>query len=460
MPRPMVTSEFIRTKASSPVAIGTRVMALIGHGGDSFGVQERVTRGAGDTDTLAHTATAITKVGNFKGTKEYVTPTDYVLDAGAIRWAVGGNKPNTNQKYYVTYTFTKAPADYTPFLTDNMNEVIAKCGSIRITSGALNITSYLTAAAQIAFDIGIRQVIICQVETNDITGFANAYDKLENPVSGINPYYIVPLLSSLPDQTSFDTAKGTAITHVNKMSSEEFGKERQLYIGKKDYSGSGYGVDDFINEAAALASSRVILCGNYDPIRVLIDATPGVSTSPQNIVLDGSFEAVKNAAFRTTQFVSDPMMNRPQTGAFVGYNTVWGDIEIDTLVDGGVCVSEEVLGIIKVVDDITTDISDEIEIDIATVEARDTLISGVRKAVELRYKGARGENIVSSQLKSFTETYIEQRMGDGLIAGKGSVSANRQTGSLRKWEIMFTYLPVTKVRDIVIRFSVDLGLAA
>lgn len=453
MARPMVTSQFVRTRAASPVAIGARVLALIGKGTDSFTVQEAVVRGSGTNDTLGHTATAIVKVGDYKGTAEYVVTTDYILDAGGIKW-VGSHKPATGATYYVTYSYAKVAADYDPFLTDDFSEVVTRCGDIELSSGDLTVDSYLTAAAQIAFDIGVRQVIICQIEANTAAEFKDAYDKLENPVDGINPYYIVPLLGSLSASGDFDTAKGTALQHCLKMASEEFGKERRLYTGKKDYVGSGLAVDDFTTEAAALMESRVTLSGNYNPIRVISQPTGSV-----NVTLDGCFDAVRLAAFRTTQFASDPMMNRPIQGAFTGFETRWGDIEVDTLVDGGVCVSEEISGVIRVVDDITTNTSDEVEIDIATVEARDVLITMNRTAVEGRYKGARGDNSISDQLKSFEDSFLDMRIGEGLIAAKGAIGAGRVPGSLRKWQIAFNYLPVTKVRDIVIKFSVDLGLA-
>jgi len=454
MGRPLVTSQFVRTPAASPVAIGARVMALIGKGSDSFTIQEQVTRGSGASDTLAHTATAISKVGDFKGTKDYVVTTDYALDSGAIRWETG-HGPATGETYYVTYVYAKAVTDYEPFLTDNFDDVVNQCGDIELTTGVLNVDSYLTMAAQIAFNIGVRQIIICQIATNNTAGFSDAYDKLENPISGINPYYIVPLLGSLATSGDFITAKGTALAHCLKMSSEEFGKERRLYTGQKDYVGTGISVDDLVTEAGALLESRVTLTGNWDPIRVVSQNTGSV-----DVILDGCFQAVMLASYRTTQFVSDPMMNRPIQGAYTGFNTRWGDIEVDTLVDGGVCVCEEISGVIKVIDDITTNTSDEIEVDINTVEARDTLISMARKAVESRFKGIRGDNSVSSQMSSFMEIFLAQRLGEGLIAGIGAISASRQIGSLRKWQIAFSYLPVTKVRDIKIVFSVDLGLAA
>jgi hypothetical protein len=453
MGRPAVTSQFLRTRAASPVSIGARVLALIGKGSDSFTIQEAIVRGSGSNDTLGHTATSFVKVGNYKGTAEYALTTDYTLDGGAIKW-VSSNKPTTGATYYVTYVYSKVAADYEPFLTDSFSDVVTICGDIVLSSGALTNDSYLTAAAQIAFDVGVRQVIICQVEANTPAKFKEAYDKLENTVDGINPYYIIPLLGSLATSGDFDTAKGTAFQHCQKMASEEFGKERQLYTGKKDYTLSGFAVDDFVNEATAVASSRMILSGNYNPIRVISQPTGSV-----NVELDGCFMAVMLASFRTTQFASDPMMNRAIPGAFTGFSTTWGDIEIDTLVDGGVCVCEEIGGILKVVDDITTDTSDEIEVDIATVEARDVLISMNRKAVDGRFKGARGENSVSDQLRAFEDSFLDQRVGEGLIAAKGSISAARVPGSIRKWIITFGYLPVTKVRDIVIKFSVDLGLA-
>lgn len=452
MARPMVTSQFIRTPAASPVAIGSRIMALVGKGSDSFTIQEKVIRGATDTDTLLHTATALLKVGDFKGTTDYAVTTDYTLDTGAIKWEVSKG-PSVGAVYYVTYTYAKVSADYEPYMTDNFADVIQQNGDIFLTSGVLNDDSYLAMAAQIAFNVGVRAIIICQVDANTPQGFADAYDKLENPVNGINPYYIVPLLGSLVDSSAFTTAQGTALAHCHKMASEEFGKERRLYVGKKDY-GSGVSINDLVAEANALLDTRVTLAGNYDPVRVVSENTGSV-----NVTLDGCFQSVMLASYRSTQFASDPMMNRPIGGAFSEYATRYGDIDVDTLVDNGVCVCEEIVGIIKVVDDITTNTSDEIEVDINTVEARDVIISLARRAVDARFKGIRGDNTVSSQLKAFMATFLEQRLGEGLIAGIGAISASRQIGSIRKWQIEFSYLPVTKVRDIKIIFSVDLGLA-
>ena len=463
MPRPIVQSQFVTTPAASPAAIGARVLAIIATGSDSFTIQERIQRGgtsgSGSTDALVHgaTATAIVKVGMYKGTTDFTLNTDYQLgtggDAGKIKWLGTSNYPALQSFYYVTYTYTKAATDYDPVLYTDFNSVLSDRGVIHVTTGVLDVKSYATLAAQVAFDVGVRQLIIVQPVTNDTDGFSDAYDKLEKTISGVDPYYIVPMLGSLGTLNAFNTAKGTALAHCHKMASPEFGKERRLYTGRKDYSGTGADVvvDSFIDEAEALMDSQVTLSGNADPVRVI---------GTEDVVLDGCFDALSKAAYRSTQFASDPMMNRPIVGAFSGFNTTWGDIDVDNLVDAGVCVSENVAGVIKVVDDITTNTSDEIEVDISTVEARDVLISLNRKAVKDKFQGARGTNSISSDLKSFEGLFLDRRLGEGLIAGIGKYDASRVSGSLRQWQITFTYLPVTKVRDIFITFSVDLGLAA
>ena len=464
MPRPIVSSTFVTTPAASPAAIGARVLAIIATGSSSFTIQERIQRGgtsgSASTDALVHgsAATAIVKVGTYKGTTDFTLNTDYELgtggDAGKIKWLGTSKYPALQSFYYVTYTYTKdATTDYVPVLYSDFNSVLNDHGIIHATSGTLDVVSYATLAAQIAFDVGVRQLIIVQPATNDASGFADAYVKLEKTISGVDPYYIVPMLGSLTTLNAFNTAKGTALAHCHKMASSEFGKERRLYTGLKDYSGTGADVvvDAFIDEAEALMDSQVTLSGNADPIRVI---------GTESVVLDGCFDALSKAAYRSTQFASDPMMNKPVVGAFSGFNTTWGDIDIDNLVDAGVCVSENINGVTKVVDDITTNTSDEVEVDIATVEARDVLISLNRKALKDKFQGARGTNTVSSDIKSFEGLFLDRRLGEGLIAGIGKYDASRVPGSIRQWQVTFTYLPVTKVRDIFITFSVDIGLAS
>ena len=479
MARPRVTSQFIQTPIASPLAIGSRVLAIIATGSTKFYITEKLTRGSASYDTLIHKptgatdpdrTTGIVRIGSYISTNSdtsgvpFVASTDYNIDTatpGTYKLTWSTHKPALNETYYVTYYYDKAPAvgsawnDYTPRLYSNFNDVLNNYGPINYTT-SLDVASYATLGAQIAFDIGVKNIIIAQADSSDATGFGTAITRLEQSIGGINPFYVVALTGGIVTGDA-DTVRGKLIAHCKKMASVEFGKERYPYGGLKDYAGTGLAASTFTAMASAYSDSRVILIGDYTPIRSIKD-TDG---NTQSVTLDGTFDALAKAAFRCTQApVSEPMMNKAINGAFTGYSRKWNDTDIDILVDGCVCVSEDIAGIIKVVDDITTNGADEVEIDISTVETRDILIKQIRTSLSDRFKGIRSKTSTTADIVALVDTELDKAIKNDLALAKGKISANRASGSLRRWEVGFTYYPVTKVRDIDVSFSIDLGLIA
>ena len=453
MPRPRVSSEFIQSPISSPPAAGIRIPVFIGTAVNTFTVQELITKGSGTADAFAHVATAIIRVGNLSSTVDYTAPTNYALgtgeNAGKIVWSTGA--PTTGSKYYVTYKYAKATADYAPAYFDNYNTFLSQYGAISLDgNNKLTEESYLTAAVQLCMDIGMNQVVVCQVKkvgsTPTTADFKAAYAKLESPIPGnINPFYFVPLLGVLGD-TDFAQSQLDALAHVIKMHDPMYRRRRTLYTGMP----SNATVDTAIAKATAVHNSWFVLCPNFDPIRLIATTTGSVS-----VTLDGCFAAVAAAALRSTQKVTEPALNKIIPGSFTGFATRFSDPQVDNLVDAGTFCLEENAGVISVVDDITTNTVNEIEIDVTTVEYRDVMISNLENRLKAKFQGRAGIADITSEMVADMNLFFGDELSANNMNSVSGVTASRVTGSLRRYIVTFSYTPVGKVRDIDIKFSID-----
>lgn len=455
MPRPRVTSTFLSSPTIAPLGASLRIPAIIGTGRKEFTITEQVTRGVGETsDTLANTATSIIRVGNFRSTNDYTDGQDYQETAGAVDWSLGGIQPADGAKYFVTYTFAKVAADFAPKLfTANFSDIIDEYGPIALDNNdVLESESYITMCAQIMKASGASVFIIAQVNNAaDVpvaSEFQTALDALENTKNlGVVPFYICPLIGNLSDSdaTAVNTA---ALVHANKMADDQFRLERRVYTGLKNNASA----TDVINAAQAIADSRLSLAANFDG-----QVTVSDPAGNKEVTLDGAFAAAAVAGFRSSQEVSQPAMNKAIAG-LTKFLTNFDPVTIDLLVEAGALVLEDDAGTIKVVDDNTTNSSDDIENSIPTVEHRDVLITGLRKRIRDKFKGRRGGNTLLGEMEKGTDDFIDQDITKGAIQKRTNAQAARVTGTLNKFKIEFSYLPAGKVRDVEIRFSVDLSL--
>lgn len=415
----------------------------------------------GSTDTLAHPPLVITRVGNFQTTTDYALGTDYVLGPTGIVW-LAGHGPAADAVYWTTYTYAKVASDYVPmyFSGGNLGPIISQYGPITsvISPGTLDPASQLSMAAQIAMDpgIGASQLILCQITpatpgAPTLADFQAALLKLQQPVAGIKPYYIVPLIGNLADG-SVNPVIAACFAHCIQMADPQFLSERRCYAGLKNNS-TYNSLISALQGFNAINNCRLTIACNYDPQLSIVS-----NNAALELTLDGSYVAVALAAYRSTQQVSLTELN-VIIPVFDDFVTVFNPVQMDTMDDNGGMVLESFSGVVTTANDVTVDISSDIEKSIPTVETRDDMISGLRNELRRQVLGQRGSPTVPSEIEDIADLYLTTRVASGDILAFAPSSAFLNPGSITKYTVSFSYKPAGEVLDILINFTIDLSLA-
>jgi hypothetical protein len=202
-----------------------------------------------------------------------------------------------------------------------------------------------------------------------------------------------------------------------------------------------------------LNNSRITIAANMDPQLSIVSGG-----AAQTITLDGSFVAVALAALRSTQQVSMPELNVLIT-AFNGFVTNFDPVQIDLIDDNGGMVLENVSGVISTVNDVTVNISSDIEKSIPTVETRDDLILGCRLELKRQVLGQRGSLTVPSEIEDVVDEYLKTRIASGDIMRFSPSSAYLVPNTITKYAVSFSYKPAGEVLQITVNFTIDLNLA-
>jgi hypothetical protein len=416
---------------------------------------------AGSTDYLANPPTAIGRVGNYSTTTDYAASTDYNMSALGLTY-VTGHGPAASAGYWVTYTYAKT--DFTPkYFQNDFRGITAAYGPItsNINPGVLDPASQLTMAAAVAMGPGIAasQLILVQINPSTpgtplLADFTAAYTALQGPVGSppVNPYYIVPLVGNLSDGDAA-SAIASALAHSVQMADPSFRLERRAYCGMKSNATYSTLIAELEALNGANHSERITLAANFDPQVTIVNN--GVATT---VTLDGSYVAVALAAYRSTQQVSMPMIGA-QVQAFSGFTTNFGPGPGDNIDDVGGTILENSSGVITVANDVTCNVSSDIEKSIPTVETRDDLIIGCRLQLKRNVLGQRGSPVVPSDIEHEVDIYLKTRLTAGDISGASPSSAKLNSGSTTKYTVTFSYNPAGEVLSINVSFSIDTSLA-
>jgi len=416
------------------------------------------------SDVTLKVPTSVARVGNYQTTTDYAIFTDYILSANGVAW-LAGRGPVGGAAYYATYSYAKVSGDFAPQWFTDPNAAAANYGplSSTITPGKLDPASQLSMAANIAGAIGASQYIMVQINPASpgaptLADFTGAYTALQNPlqVQGpgnlllrVKPYYIVPLTGNLSDSDATG-AITAALAHCILMADPSFRSERRAYCGMK--SDATFNTLIALLEAVgAVNSNHLTVAANFDPS--ITFTANGVSNT---VTLDGSFVAVAEAAYRSTQEVSEPMIGA-LISVFNGFGTNFTLPQGDIIDDNGGTVIENDNGVIRVLNDVTVNTSSDIEKSIPTVETRDDLIIGIRQQLKNTVLGQRGSLTTDSDIEKEVDEYLELRQTAGDILGASKSSATLNAGSTTKYTVTFSYIPAGEVLSIDVVFSVDLS---
>ena len=358
-------------------------------------------------------------------------------DANAILGFTDGSlvetprEPAPAKTYQINYEYAKASGDYVPRFFFNMNDVIAEHGDVS-TSNTLSL------GAEIVIQQGASVVALVQCDPADgaeSNQFRSAIDKLA-PVTGIN--IVVPLTS---DTTLFAYVKN----HVDTASSITERKERTAIVGM---SGS-LTVSTLTAQAQALADKRMVLVSPGEATRFVGSGTE-VST------LNGSFVAAAIAGIRTSRAfdVADPLTRKE----VVGFETIADDFlraEKVTMLSKGVMVIENVAGIFRVMQQVTTDPSVAENKEYSVVEIIDFVGSNMREVLETIYIGQKILAGTPSQVKTTVQTLLNDQISKEIIVASQNVQAAIDGSDPTQINVSFEISPVFPLNFILITFSLS-----
>jgi hypothetical protein len=340
-------------------------------------------------------------------------------------------EPAPGKTYSVSYEYAKAPADYAPRFFFNMSDVQAEHGDV-------STTNTLSLGAEIVFEQGASAVALVQIDPADgslSNQFRKAIDKLA-PVNDIN---IIVALST--DTTLHSYLK----THCATTSSITERKERTTVVAMP----ATPTVASLSAQATALADKRVVLVSAYS-------ATRFVGTNLNASTLDGSFVAAAIAGVRTSRTfdVAEPLTRKEIVG-FEDLTDPWMRTEKVLLLSKGVMVIENLNGVHRVMQQVTTDTSTRENNEYSVVETIDFVGANMRKILENIFIGQKILAGTPSQVRSTVATVLNNLVTSELIVEFRDIQAEVDNGDPTQINVSFQIRPVFPLNFILITFSLS-----
>jgi len=255
------------------------------------------------------------------------------------------------------------------------------------------------------------------------------------PVSGIN--IIVPL--------STDTSLHSYLkSHVIAASSITERKERTAIVSMPSPT-----VASLSAQAQALNHKRMVLVSAYN-VSYFVGADLTAST------LDGSYAAAAVAGVRTSRSfdVADPLTHKTLAG-FSDMPDLLLRQEKITLLSKGVMVIENISGVIRVLQQVTTDVSTRENNEYSVVEIIDFVSSNSRRILENIFIGNKILAGTPSQVKSTQTSILSNLVTSEIIVDKRNVQAAVDSLDPTQINVSFEIAPVWPLNFILITFSLS-----
>lgn len=340
-------------------------------------------------------------------------------------------EPAPGKLYTVSYEYAKANADYVPRFFFNMSDVEAE-------HGTPSTTNTLSLGAEIVFEQGASAV--CLVQTNPADGsefnkHKNALDKLL-PVAGIN--IVVPL-------TTLTTIHSYLKTHCITASGLTERKERTGIVAMA----SGASVASLGAQATALAHKRIVLVSSTSCSRVI-----GSDVNPTT--LGGQYVAAGVAGVRTSTAydVADPATRKE----VVGFDSITDGLlrqEKVLLLSKGVMVIENIAGVHRIMQQVTTDTSTIENREYSVVEVIDFVASTMRQSLETIYIGQKILEGTPSQVRSTILSILNNMISSEILTAAQNVQASINGSDPTQIDVSFEISPVFPLNFILITFSLS-----
>lgn len=340
-------------------------------------------------------------------------------------------EPAPGKKYKIDYEYAKAAGDYIPRFFFNMTDVEAE-------HGTPSTSNTLALGAEVVFEQGTS--VVCLIQTNPADGsefnkYKAAIDKL-SAVDGIN---IVVPLSTLTSIHSY------VKTHCINASSTTERKERTSIVAMS----SGSTVAQRSAQAVALAHKRIVLVSSTACTRLIGSDT--VATT-----LSGAYIAAAVAGVRTSRAfdVADPSTRKE----VVGFDDITDGLlrqEKVLLLSKGVMVIENIAGVHRIMQQVTTDLSTIENREYSVVEVIDFVGSTMRTTLENIYIGQKLLEGTPSQVRSTILAVLNNMIAAEILTGAQNIQASINGGDPTQIDVSFEIAPVFPLNYILITFSLS-----
>lgn len=271
------------------------------------------------------------------------------------RTVAGGVLGTEAQTYYASYFYTVPSTHYDPVLFTDKKEILNVFGAEGVSSGT-GTCGVLTVAGNLVLENGAPGVWLCQSESNDVTGYGAAIDKIRR-IKGIKSIHAV-MPSGSWTQTNINSVHALLFTHCQTMSGDQFQQERVTIIGDASTKFASSGGRNKDTEALSTYTAKAATYNSklvsyvYPPYATRDVTVSGVVST---LTLDGNYIATALGGLRSAQ-ARDII---PVTGMhLVGLNIENNKLEApeqDILGAGSVVVITSQDDVITVRHDITTD---------------------------------------------------------------------------------------------------------
>ena len=361
-------------------------------------------------------------------------------------------QPESNKVYYASYKYAKNK--FEPKLFSDFDEIKNEYG---IYSIALNgqVVNPVTLAAEIAFNNGAKEVVICQTENNTRQAFKDAIDKLSEIHDNIgNIDIIIPLTSD------WEVIQYLS-DHVTKYSSDDYNLYRVGYVAAskteptdsddKNYTGLELGS---IQKAKLLNNERMIYVVPGSVNKIVTNSLTGYAS---NRNLPGYFAAIAVACLTLRNDLAEPLTNKRIYG-IDSLGKIYKDVEANKLANAGCLVLKQDKNIIKVRHGITThyefeNLRDIHSNEITFVQVKDYVIKVARDLLGNNYVGSKLKPSIINDINYSLQQMFTTLINSEIILGYEGLSVKRDIENPMQINISFFIEAIYPLNFIEIKFG-------
>ena len=361
-------------------------------------------------------------------------------------------QPESNKVYYASYKYAKNK--FEPQLFSDFDEIKSEYG---VYSIALNgqVVNPVTLAAEIAFNNGAKEVVICQTENNTKQAFKDAIDKLSEIHDDIgNIDIIIPLTSD------WEVIQYLS-DHVTKYSGDDYNLYRMGYAAAskteptdsddKNYTGLELGS---VQKAKLLNNERMIYVVPGSVNKIVTNSLTGYAS---NRNLPGYFAAVAVACLTLRNDLAEPLTNKRIYG-IDSLGKIYKDVEANKLANAGCLVLKQDKNVIKVRHGITThyefeNLRDIHSNEITFVQVKDYVIKIARELLGNNYVGSKLKPSIINDINYSLQQMFTTLINSEIILGYEGLSVKRDIENPMQINISFFIEAIYPLNFIEIKFG-------